>query len=126
MAQFLSGRPPPLRYVSGFTFAPWFVLQESVRLPNRRCADMAREGRIGWISACRPLPPRCVFVISGATLGGARHMRGVPCRPRRVRSVVIQPVASASQVCIYYFYAHLSILYFIEWVRLATSPILSF
>ena len=86
---------------------------------------MAREGRIGCISPS-PSASKVRMVIPGAMLGCAHFLRGVPCRPRRIRSVDIQPVASASQVCIYCFYAHLSILNFIEWVRLATSPILAF
>ena len=39
---------------------------------------MAREGRIGWIAARRPPPPRCVL-LSRALCWVARAMREV-CR----------------------------------------------
>ena len=60
-AQVLTGRPPPLRYVVGFS-APWFYCVWRVRLPNRGCAGMAREGQIGCSAARRPPPPRCVLL----------------------------------------------------------------
>jgi hypothetical protein len=60
---------------------------------------MAREGRIGWIAARRPPPPRCVS-LSRALCWVARALRGVLCRPRRADRLFTQPVASASQVSI--------------------------
>ena len=59
-------RPSGTLWVS---LCPFFSSSKVRAYSSRRCAVVAREGRIGWLAARRPPPPRYVFVIPGAMLG---------------------------------------------------------
>ena len=85
--QCLTGRPPPLRCVCGFLCA--LVPASTQRALTQQ--EVCRYGQGGSDQLdCSPSPSasKVRIVIPGTVLGHARYSRGVPCRPRRVGSVV--------------------------------------